>query len=284
MTEQDLRALFPFLCNHRLTDQSAARLDALSRMLLACNDLACMSACGQGDGFGRRIVRKIDSLYRAMDRTTLSGLLRMYRLTKEVSMGCYGSKDEECSALYCQLMSRYFDRPVPGEELAAMRCTVYEIGAAEKSTELDFYPWFRERCRQWVAAANETGCWSGLPVAAALGRLELLEANDRLFGDRSLEGDILKIYDRYRRGLTVPACASAEQVAELGGWYDLLLRSELFPGDPALSRRIARSLEAFAASARPRTDAWYCALSYAVVQCAADSIGRIQEELLQRIA
>ena len=284
MTEKDLRELFPFLCNHRIASQSDVRIDALSRMCVAYNDLVCVLAC---DDYAHRkkTARKVDSLYRIMDRSSAKGLLRMYRLTKDVTMAIYGPKDEECSKLYYELLDAYMLHPTPDEELAVMQCIVYELGdIAGNNTEFDFYPWFRERCQQWISDLNDEGRWPELPPETALQRLRLLQDNSCVFRDTSLNSSALRAYDYYRRSLTLPNRITAADLPLLGAWYDLLRVPGLIPYDPALQKQIGLLLEDFASTVKPRSDAWYFATSYAVVQCCADLIDRAQRELLQQPA
>lgn len=284
MTEKDLRELFPFLCNHRIASQSDVRIDALSRMCVAYNDLVCVLAC---DDYAHRqkITRKADSLYRIMDRSSAKGLLRMYRLTKDVTMAIYGPKDEECSKLYYELLDAYMLHPTPDEELAVMQCIVYELGnIAGNNTEFDFYSWFCERCQQWISDLNDEGCWPELLPETALQRLQLLQDNSCVFRDTSLNSSALRAYDYYRRSLTLPNRITAADLPLLGALYDLLRVPGLVPYDPALQKQIGLLLEDFAATVKPRSDAWYFATSYAVVQCCADLIDWAQRELLQQPA
>ncbi len=114
MTEKDIWEFFPFLYNHRITSQRTVRLDALSRMCIAYNDLICMLACNDYE-HQRKITRKIDSLYHVIDGSTINGLVQKYRLTKEVTMAAYGPKDEACSELYYRLVDKYLKRPATAE-------------------------------------------------------------------------------------------------------------------------------------------------------------------------
>lgn len=68
-----------------------AGIDALSRMYLAVNDLICVSAIDDYEN-RKKITHKINALYRVIDRTSASGLRRMYRLTKESTLIVYGIK------------------------------------------------------------------------------------------------------------------------------------------------------------------------------------------------
>ena len=284
MTGKDIRELFPFLCNHRIASQSDVRLDALSRMCIAYNDLICMLACDDYE-HRQKISRKIDSLYRVMNPSSIDGLLKKYRLTKNVTMAIYGSKDEECSELYYRLIDKYLEHPAPGDEIAVMQCIVYEIGnIAGNNTEYDFYPWFRERCRQWISELNEMGCWQELPTKTALRRLQLLQDNSRIFRDTDSDSDILRVYNYYRARLILPGQITAEDLPLLSAWYDLLQIPGLVPYEPALLQQIAGLLDDFAATAEPRSDAWYFATSYAVTQCCADIIDQVQREMMQQIA
>ena len=70
----------------------------------------------------------------------------------------------------------------------------------------------------------------------------------------------------------------------LGAWYDLLRIPGVVPYEPDLLCRIARRLEDFAAAAEVRSDAWYFAMSYAVVQGCADAIDKVQCETMLSIA
>ena len=284
MTGKDIRELFPFLCNHRIASQSDVRLDALSRMCIAYNDLICMLACDDYE-HRRKISRKIDSFYRVMDCSSIDGLLQKYRLTKNVTMAIYGSKDEECSELYYRLIDKYLKHPAPGDETAVMQCIIYEIGnIAGNNTEYDFYPWFRERCRQWISELNEMGCWQELSTETALRRLQLLQDNSRIFRDTDFDSDILCAYNYYRAHLILPGQITAEDLPLLGAWYDMLRIPGLVSYEPALLQQIAGLLDDFAVTVEPRSDAWYFATSYAVTQCCADIIDQVQREMMQQIA
>ena len=48
-----------------------------------------------------------------------------------------------------------------------------------------------------------------------------------------------------------------------------------------LQRRIAGLMEDFANTVEFCSDAWYFAISYAVVQCCTDIVGRVQHEMMQ---
>ena len=284
MTEKDIREFFPFLCNHRITSQRAVRLDALSRMCIAYNDLICMLACNDYE-HRQKITRKIDSLYRVMDGFSINGLVQKYRLTKEVTMAAYGPKDEACSELYYRLVDKYLKRPATADEISVMQCVVYEIGnIAENNTEFDFYPWFRERCGQWISELDGNGCWQGLSDETALRRLRLLQDNSRTFRDTSLDSDIFRAYNYYKAHIVYPGQITAEDLPVLGAWYDLLRIPGIVPYEPALLQQIAGLLADFAATAEPRSDAWYFATSYAVTQCCADLIDQAQREMMQQIA
>lgn len=284
MDKVALHLLFSFLEHSRITTLNEVQIDALSRMYVAINDLTCtLPVNDYGDR--RKILRRIDALYRGLDRSSVGGLLRMYRLTKEVAMTVYGPKDRECSALYCKLIDEYLKNPSPSGETAAMQCIVYEIGnIAENNTEFDFYSWFQDRCRQWVSGLDESGCWPGLPIETALQRLRLLKDNSCVFRDSGLDSETLRAYGYYRSGLVLPDRATAADLPLLGAWYDLLRIPGLMPYEPKLSRRIARLLEDFAATAEARSDAWYFALSYAVVQDCADLMEKAGCGMMQQTA
>lgn len=145
MNPEKLKNLLPFLYNHRVRAQSACRIDALSRMYLAVNDLICVSAIDDYEN-RKKITHKINALYRVIDRTSASGLRRMYRLTKESTLTVYGIKDTECSRLYNDLLAGYVKNPDPAQELDIMACIVYELGALRMpSRGLDYYPFFQTK-------------------------------------------------------------------------------------------------------------------------------------------
>ena len=156
MTETDLQVLLPFLCNHRIKGQSEVRIDALLRMYLSISMLCCVaSSCDYLNC--NKIIRKMDILYQIMDRTSVNGLCRMYRLVKESAWGVYGKKDEECSGLYYRLLDSYLKDPDPGQELDVLRCIAYELGnVMGDNTELDYYPFYRAKCGQWVGELEKT--------------------------------------------------------------------------------------------------------------------------------
>ena len=284
MDKAALHLLFSFLDHSRITGLNEVRIDALSRMYLAFNDLICTLAVNDYED-RRKIARRINSIYRGLDRSSIVGLLRMYRLTKEVAMAVYGPKDEECSALYYELLDGQLEHLSPAEEIAAMQCIVYEIGnIAGNNTEFDFYPWFQERCREWVAGLDESGCWPGLPVETALQRLQLLKDNSCVFRDKALDAEVLRAYDHYRSGLILPERTTAEDLPLLGAWYDLLRIPGLVEYEPALLHRIAQMLEEFAAATEVRSDVWYFAMSYAAVQGCADVVEAAEREMMQQTA
>lgn len=284
MDKATLRLVFSLPDHSPAAVLNDVRIDALSRMYIAINDLIwTLPVDGCEDR--RKIVRRIDSLYRGLDRSSVAGLLRMYRLTKEVAMAVYGPKDQECSALYYELLAGRLEHLSSAEEIAAMQCVVYEIGnIAENNTEFDFYPWFQERCRQWVSGLDASGCWPELPVEMALQRLQLLRDNSCVFRDASLDSDMLRAYDHYRSGLILPERITAGDLPLLGAWYDLLRIPGGVPYEPDLPCQIARRLEDFAAAAEVRSDAWYFAMSYAVVQGCADLVGKAEREMMQQTA
>ena len=73
MTEADLRALLPFLYNHRVKGQNDVRIDALSRMFLAVGDLVCVTSL-HNYALRHKIICRIDTLYRDMERSSVEGL------------------------------------------------------------------------------------------------------------------------------------------------------------------------------------------------------------------
>ena len=159
MNPEKLKNLLPFLYNHRVRAQSVCRMDALSRMYLAVNDLICVSAIDDYEN-RKKITHKINALYRVIDRTSASGLRRMYRLTKESTLTVYGIKDTECSRLYNDLLAGYVKNPDPAQELDIMACIVYELGSiADDVTGLDYYPFFQTKCRQWINELDTDGRW-----------------------------------------------------------------------------------------------------------------------------
>ena len=280
MDQKGLHAFFPFLCNHRTHAQSETRIDALSRMYIAVNDLICTLAI---DDYGnrRKITRKIDSLYKTLDRSSIKNLTRMYRLTKEVSMAVYGDKDRECSGIYYDSITSYLKDPDPEVEPDVMRCIVYELGdIPEDNTEFDFYPYFRNKCRQWAGELDGAGCWKGIPEATALERLGLLQDNSCVFRDDSFSDGLMRAYGYYRKHLILPRQAEAEDLPLLGAWYDLLRIPGVLPYEPALSGRIARLMEDFANAEKPRSDEWYFATSYAVMQGCTDTMDNAQTEMI----
>lgn len=284
MDKAALHLLFSFLDHSHITSLNEIRIDALSRMYLAFNDLTCTLAVNDYEN-RRKIARRIDSVYRGLDRSSVVGLLRMYRLTKEVAMAVYGPKDEECSALYYELLDGRLEHLSQEEEIAAMQCIVYEIGnIAGNNTEFDFYIWFQDRCREWISGLDESGCWPGLSVETALQRLQLLKDNSCVFRDSALDSEVLRAYDHYRSGLILPERTTAEDLSRLEAWYDLLRIPGLVEYEPALLRRIAQMLEEFADTVEVRSDAWYFAMSYAVVQGCADVVEAAEREMMQQTA
>lgn len=269
MTEKELQDFFPFLCRHRVRRQNEVRVDALSRMYIAVGDLPG-SASLQGFDLRRKLVRKIDSLYNALDGSSIPNLRRMYRLTKEFPAVC-AERDEACRTLCYNLLDRYMKHPNPEEEIEAMRCIVYELGGIlEDNTGFDYYGYFLSTCRRWIAELADGNHWPGLPVETALQRLELLQDNYYVFRDGRFNDALLRVYARYRKQFVLPERVASGQLPLLGAWYDLLCVPGLFPEEAGLLKRIAGLLEDFAAAEKFRSDAWYYAVSYAVVQGCAD--------------
>lgn len=282
MNRKKLHELFLFLCNHRIDARSETHIDALSRMCIAVNDLLCVMAIDDYDN-RRLITRQIDLLYNIPDRKSIKGLTRRYRLTKEVSMAVYGEKDEECSNLYHYFINNYIKKPDPKEETDAMRCIVYELGdILEDNTQFDFHPYFRQKCLQWIDELDGEGHWKGISVETALQRLELLQDNCCVFRDSSFDDVLFRAYDYYKRHLTLPQQAKTADLPQLGAWYDLLRRPGVFPYERELLRRIAGLMEDHAAAAAPRSDAWYFAISYAVIQCCTDIMSKAQRNRIQK--
>lgn len=282
MDQKGLHTFFPFLCNHHTNVRSETRIDALSRMYIAVNDLICTLAIDDYENRSK-ITRKIDSLYKTLDRSSVKNLTRMYRLTKEVSMAVYGDKDRECSDIYYDSITSYLKDPDPEVEPDVMRCIVYELGdIPEDNTGFDFYPYFRERCRSWIDELDGEDRWKGIPEVTALERLGLLQDNSCVFRDDSFNDALMWVYGCYRKHLILPRQAEAEDLPLLGAWYDLLRIPGVLPYEPALSERIAQLMEDFANAAKPRSDEWYFATSYAVRQGCTDIINKAQSNLRQR--
>ena len=281
MTETDLQVLLPFLCNHRIKGQSEVRIDALLRMYLSSSMLCCVaSSCDYLNC--NKIIRKMDILYQIMDRTSVNGLCRMYRLVKESAWGVYGKKDEECSGLYYRLLDSYLKDPDPGQELDVLRCIAYELGnVMGDNTELDYYPFYRAKCGQWVGELDTKGCWRRLPQEIAVRRIELLQNYSDAFRDDRFHDAVLRAYNYYKKRLVLPENAVAEQLPLLTAWYDLLRISGAFPCEHDLPKRIAGLIEGVANTVETRTDTWYLATSYAVEQCCSDIMDRVQHEIMQ---
>lgn len=284
MTEKDLHLLLPFFLSHRVKGQSEVRLDALSRIYLVLNDLACVTSLR--DYAGRaKIIRKIDMLYRAADRTSVGGLCRMYRLCKEAALAPYGEKDRECSELHDGLIGRYMERPDAAQEDDALRCIAYELGnIVDDDTESDYHPFYRMRATQWAAGLDADGCWKGLAPEKAVRRIGLLQEYGYAFRDSRFNGAVLRAYNYYKGLLSLSGNPASGSLPLLGAWYDLLRVPGILPYEPGLLGRIAGRMEKFAATAEPRSDAWYFAVSYAVVQCCTDIMDKVQREAMQNIA
>lgn len=284
MTAKELQKLLPFLYNHRIKGQREERVDALIRMYVAIHDMICVTSLYDYEN-RRRTLRKIDALYKTLNRTSVKGLCRMYRLTKEVTLSVYGEKDMTCSALYHELLDRYLGNPDSSQELDVMRCIVFELGnVLEGNVELDYYEFFRNKSRQWISELDADGCWDGLAVDTALSRIDILQYNYYAFQDASLNDAILKAFHYYKTHVVFPREATAEDLRWLGAWYDLLRSPGFLPRDQELLARIARIFGDFAATANVGSDAWYEATGYAVVHCCANVIADMERELLLRIA
>lgn len=282
MTETDLRALLPFLCDHRVQGQSDARIDALSRMYLAVDDLLCVTSL-HDYAIRRKIGRKIDAFYRVMDRTSVRGLCWMYRLAKESAWAAYGEKDGECSELYYGLVGNYLKNPDPCQEQDVLRCIAYELGnVVDDNTELDYCSFYRTKGEQWGGELDADGCWQGLSPGKAVGRIEALQNYYYAFRDDRFNGVVLRASDYYKKRLTLPeSIVSERQLPLLGAWYDLLRIPGIFPYEQDLPGRIAGVMQDFACAAEPRSDAWYFATSYTVVQCCSDIVDKVQREMMQ---
>lgn len=246
MNPEKLRNLLPFLYNHRVCAQSACRIDALSRMYLAVNDLICVSAIDDYEN-RKKITHKINALYRVIDRTSASGLRRMYRLTKESTLTVYGIKDTECSRLCNDLLAGYVKNPDPAQELDIMACIVYELGnIADDVTGLDYYPFFQTKCRQWINELDADGRWEGISQETAVRRLALLQDNSCIFRDDRFDDTLLQAYNYYSEQLTLPVKITADQLPLFGAWYDLLRIPGIFPCVPERLKQVARLMEQFA--------------------------------------
>lgn len=281
MNPEKLKNLLPFLYNHRVRAQSVCRMDALSRMYLAVNDLICVSAIDDYEN-RKKITHKINALYRVIDRPSASGLRRMYRLTKESTLTVYGIKDTECSRLYNDLLAGYVKNPDPAQELDIMACIVYELGSiADDVTGLDYYPFFQTKCRQWINELDTDGRWEGISQETAVRRLALLQDNSCIFRDDRFDDTLLQAYNYYSEQLTLPMKITADQLPLFGAWYDLLRIPGIFPYVPKRLKQVARLMEQFASQAKPRSDAWYLAISYVVVQCCFDLMDDLQQEAIQ---
>lgn len=282
MTETDLRALLPFLYDHRVQGQSDARIDALSRMYLAVDDLLCITSL-YDYAARRKIGRKIDAFYRVIDRTSVKGLCRMYRLAKESTWAVYGEKDEECSELYYRFVGDYLANPDPGQEQDVLRCIAYEWGnIADDTTESDCCSFYRAKGEQWVEELDADGCWQSLSQEKAVRRIESLQHYYYAFRDDRFNDAILRAYDYYKKRLALPAGIASERLLPLlGAWYDLSRVPGVFPYDQNLPKRIAGLMGDFANTVKPRSDAWYFAMGYAVVQCCSDILDSVQREMIQ---
>lgn len=90
-------------------------------MLIACNNWVCTTGYGEPE-LRHRIADGTDTLYHTIDRSSVSGSLRMYRLTKEATSALYGAKDEECSRLFHKFAGNLPEHPAPIEKIATMQC------------------------------------------------------------------------------------------------------------------------------------------------------------------
>ena len=281
MTEADLRALLPFLYNHRVKGQNDVRIDALSRMFLAVGDLVCVTSL-HNYALRHKIICRIDALYRDLERSSVEGLCRMYRLIKESALVAYGEKDEECSGLYYELIGSYLQNPDSGQEQNVLKCIAYELGnVLDDNTKLDYYSFYRAKSEQWVGELDTEGCWSGLSQEKAVRRLESLQNYYYTFRDDSFNNAVFRAYNYYTERLILPVNLTAEQLPLFGAWYDLLRNPGMFSCAYDLQRRIAGLMEDFANTVEFCSDTWYFAISYAVVQCCTDLVGRVQHEMMQ---
>lgn len=266
MYNRNINELLLLVCSLPVGRLNGVRFDAISRMYLALNDLICT---GYADDYTNRrtVTEKIDALFHAQDCSTIGGLCRIYRLVKEASATLYGEKDERCSRSFRRLLGNYLRRPNPAEELDAMQCVVYESGGIQKGNmESDYYSFFRERCEAWRKDLTIAGNWPHVPEEDALRRMALLRDNFYVFADGRFNDTARRAYAYYRSRLVLPDRMEPGRLSLFGGWYDLLRDPGLFPREQELMIRIAAAMEESAETARPDSDEYYIAVSYAVVQ------------------
>ena len=111
------------------------RVDALTRMLIACNNWVCTTGYG-GPELRQRITDRTDTLYHTIDRSSVSGSLYMYRQIKEVtSTALYEAKDEKCSRLFHKFDGNLPEHPAPIKNVAAMHIVCELADIADDNTE-----------------------------------------------------------------------------------------------------------------------------------------------------
>lgn len=290
MDNKALNELYRFVIRHKLHAQSSVRMAALARMLVAYNNLVCMTAENDYDERDR-IIRKIDALFDAVDCRDTGGLLLRYRLTKDVMLAVYGDRDVECGDAYRDIVGRFVtsvDRVgMTLDELDTMKCVVYELGNIfGDNTQFDYYPWFRERCEEWICGIGENGSWQSVDLAVAARRLGLLEDNRCVFNDCSFDDRMLSAYGYYKAEFerVFQSLNTHGDIGMLGAWADLLRMPGFLPCDTDLYDRVLGRMETIAGTVQPRSDIWYTAMSYVVEHRCLSIVGKAQEEMLRDIA
>lgn len=265
MDKRNPQELLSFACNLPTDRSNTIRIDAIERIHLALNDLLCTQYTDDLAA-RKKIMDRIDTLCMMQGRCSIGGLCRMYQLAKETTATLYGTKDEYCSRTYRKLLDDCAQQSDPAEELDVLQCIVYELGDIPTgNTELDYYPFFRERCTAQQKTQTPAGYWPGVSEEIALRRIALLRDNYYVFGQTLFNDTALRAYTYYRIRRQAFRQTTVDELIRLGGWYDLSCDEGMYPGEPEVRSHIGRSFAFFAETAKPYSDAWYIASIYATV-------------------
>lgn len=284
MTDQELHELFDFVCNHPTDGLSASVQDSLARILISFDSLAF---CGQTEEWlsKERYRTVADSLYESASSCDFAGLAVKYRLCKELAFVPYGSKDEECTAIYDSLFSIIGDVMPEADEIRMLECIIYEWGnVISGADEIPDFKMFKSVCRRWLESVSRTSfLWTGLSEVLAVKRIRLLQYYSLRFSSDDSALMTAQIRDAYLARFRNDGPESLD-IALAASWYDCL-RDAPDCGASLTAASIAQMLSSclplFPVSPECGDEHWYMAVSAVLQQHVSDCFESAQTAMFE---
>ena len=141
-------------------------------------------------------------LFDEIPRETVSDLVSMYMLTKELCLSVRSERDDECTELFCKLIPPYLSctcAMLPErQQMDILHCIAYEMafpsGDALYERCVKFYEIV---CLNWLAHLGSDCSWTGMDVTLAMERLQLLKDGMEIFELISLKDKTARAYGHY---------------------------------------------------------------------------------------